>query len=102
MQVMDAAGNALVPKRYLDAHFDRLGVPLRVRPLLPVIKVVSSAGLVLGLKWRRLGAVTSAATVAYYVAAVGFHARAGDHPFVALPAALFGGTAVVGGVSYRR
>ena len=100
LQLADAVGNALVPDRILQPHFDRLRVPQRVRPLFPAIKVASSAGLVLGLKWRRLGVVTSVCTVGYYAAAVGFHLRAGDHPFVAVPAAAFGGSAVVALVTY--
>ena len=93
LQLADAIGNGLVPRRYLSAHLDHLGVPNRLRPALPVIKVAGSAGLVAGIKLPRLGALTAACLVGYYAAAVGFHVRAGDHPVVWLPAIAFGATA---------
>jgi hypothetical protein len=90
LQLADAAGNELVPRRYVEAHLDRLGVPRPVQAVLPAIKVVSSGGLLLGLRWPRLGAVTSSCLIAFYAAAVGFHLNAGDHPVVAGPAVAFG------------
>ena len=66
LQLADAIGNGLVPRRYLSAHLDHLGVPNRLRPALPVIKVAGSAGLVLGIKLRRLGAVTAATSLATF------------------------------------
>ncbi|MHB8467272.1 MAG: DoxX family protein [Acidimicrobiales bacterium] len=93
LQLVDAAGNALVPKRRVDAHLDHLRVPAPLRPALPAIKVLSSVGLVLGLNSPRLGTLTSAALVGYYAAAVGYHLRAGDHPALAVPAAVFGAAA---------
>ena len=38
MQLDDAIANGLVPRCYLNAHLDHLGVPNRLRPALPVIK----------------------------------------------------------------
>jgi hypothetical protein len=93
LQLADAIGNALVPRRCLSSHLDHLGVPHRLRPALPVIKVAGSAGLVVGIKLPRLGAATAAGLVGYYAAAVAFHIRAGDHPVVWLPAIAFGATA---------
>jgi len=93
MQLADAIGNELVPRRCLTAHLDHLRVPKPLRPALPVIKVAGAAGLVLGIKLPRLGALTAASLVAYYAAAVMFHACADDHPFVWLPAIAFGATA---------
>ena len=92
-QLADAIGNELVPRPYLMAHLDRLGVPDGLRPALPVIKVAGSAGLVLGIKSPHLGALTAACLVGYYAAAVAFHVRAEDHPGVWLPAIAFGATA---------
>jgi DoxX-like protein len=92
-QVVDALGNALVPRRYIDAHLDHLGLPPPLRPLLQVIKVGTAAGLVLGLRSPRIGAATSAALVAYYSAAVTFHVLSHDHPVIAAPAAACGGAA---------
>ena len=93
LQLADAAGNELVSRRIVETHLDHLRVPVRLRPVLPAVKVLSSAGLVVGLKSPRLGVLTSAALIAYYAGAVGFHLRAGDHPVLAAPAALFGATA---------
>ena len=88
-QVVDAIGNS-IPRRYVEAHLDHLGVPDRLRPALPVIKVTTAGGLLVGLKLPRLGALTSAALVAYYAAAVRFHMLSDDHPVLWIPAALFG------------
>ena len=91
-QVLDAIVNA-IPSRYVEAHLDHLGVPHRLRPALPVIKVTSSAGLLIGLRIPRLGALTAAGLVAYYAAAARFHLLADDHPVLAAPAAICGGIA---------
>src|SRR2546423_6402584 len=101
MQLADATGSEVVPRRYIRAHLDHLGVPERLRPALTPIKVASSVGLLLGNRWPRIGAVTSASLVAYYTAAIAFHVRAHDHPVVALPAALFGATAAAALFSRR-
>jgi hypothetical protein len=95
LQLADALGNRLVSQEFVSHHLDHLGVPQVLRPTLSPIKVASSAGLLLGLRLPRLGAVTSAGLVAYYAFAVGFHLRAGDHPVAALPAALLGASAAV-------
>ena len=100
LQLADAIGNELVPRRYLTAHLDHLGVPNRLRPALPVIKVAGSAGLVLGIKSPHVGALTAACLVGYYAAAVVFHVRADDHPVVWLPAIAFGATAAATLVAY--
>jgi len=93
-QVVDAIANE-IPRRYVARHLDHLGVPARVRPLLPVIKVSSAAGLVIGIKVPRLGALTAVSLVAYYAAAARFHLLAGDHPVMAAPAAAFGAAAAL-------
>lgn len=93
LQLVDVIGNELLPPGRLAAHLDHLGVPNRLRPALPVIKVAGSAGLVLGLRLPLLGAVTSGCLVGYYAAAAMFHLHAGDHPVVCLPAMAFGGAA---------
>jgi hypothetical protein len=98
-QLVDAIANELVPRRYVKAHLDHLGVPERLQSGLPVIKVASSVGLLLGTKLPRLGVMTSAGLVAYYAAAVGFHVLAHDHPVVSVPAAIFGASAAVALVS---
>lgn len=94
VQVLDAIGNE-IPRELVRRHLDHLGVPPRLRPALPLIKVASTAGLLLGLRSGRVAAVTSASLVAFYAAAVRFHLLAGDHPVVALPAAALGAGAAV-------
>lgn len=49
-----------------------------------------SGGLLLGLRWPRLGALTSAWLIGFYAAAIGFHLNAGDHSVLAAPAAAYG------------
>jgi DoxX-like family len=93
-QVVDAIANA-IPRRYVEAHLDHLGVPRDLRPLLPVIKVTSALGLLVGLKMHRVGAVTSAGLLRYYAAAAGFHLLADDHPLLAAPAAACGASAAI-------
>jgi hypothetical protein len=93
-QVLDVIGNA-IPRQFVKQHLDHLGVPEYLRPMLPVIKLSSSAGLVVGLRLPRLGALTSAALIAYYVAAARFHVLSGDHPVLAAPAAGLCGVAAV-------
>jgi hypothetical protein len=100
LQLADAIGNELVPRRYLTAHLDHLGVPNRLRPALPVIKVAGSAGLVLGIKSPHVGALTAACLVGYYAAAVAFHVCADDHPILWLPAIAFGSTAAASLVTF--
>lgn len=89
-QLLDAVGGWVVPSRYVQAHLEHLSVPTWLRPALGPIKVSGSAGLLLGLRSPKLGAVTSAGLVSYYAAAAAFHVVARDHPVVAVPAAGFG------------
>lgn len=88
IQVLDVVANMLISKGRVDAHLDHLRVPVRIRPLLSPIKLGSSAGLLVGLRVPRLGALTAAGLVAYYSAAMRFHIKAGDHPLLSVPAAL--------------
>ena len=95
VQVVDAIGNAILPRRCIKAHLDHLRVPDTMQRALPVIKLTTSAGLLVGLDTPWLGVLTSAALVGYYAAAVGFHMGAGDHPVLAAPAAVLAATAAV-------
>lgn len=90
LQLADAVGNQLVSRRYVEAHLDHLRVPRKLQQMLPAIKVLSSAGLMIGLRWPRLGVLTSACLIGYYAAAVGFHLNAPEHSALAAPAAAFG------------
>jgi DoxX-like family len=93
-QIVDVIANT-IPRRYVEAHLDHLGVPRNLRPVLPVIKVTSTFGLLLGLKKSRLGVVASAGLIAFYAAAVRFHLLTNDHPILAAPAAACGASAAI-------
>ena len=88
-QVADAVACA-IPLQYIKRDLDHIGCPEPLQRALPVIKAVSAVGLVGGLKMPRLGTLTCAALMAYFLAAVGFHVRAGDRPLRAAPAAAIG------------
>ncbi len=94
-QIVDALVGELAPRQLVQSHLDHLGVPTAVRPALGLIKVTASVGLVAGLKWPRLGVLTSACLVSYYSAAAAFHILSGDNPALAAPAAAFGAAASV-------
>jgi hypothetical protein len=89
VQTVDALASA-TPQTSSAARLDRLGFPRALRPLLPTIKVSTSVGLLVGLRWAPVGTVTSAALVAFYSSAIGFHRLAGDPPAAALPATAVG------------
>ena len=86
VQVADAVFNA-VPNQWLKDDLDHLGIPERLRFVFPVIKGSSAIGLVAGLRWPRIGRLTTSALVTYFVLAMGFHARAKDRAFRYAPAA---------------
>ena len=94
LQIADAIASA-TPQMSMAGRLDHLGVPGVLRPALPMIKVSTSAGLLVGLRQPWVGAAASAVLVAFYAAAVGFHGFAGDHAAVALPATAFGASAAL-------
>jgi hypothetical protein len=77
VQLGDAALNAFATE-WMKDDLGRLRVPWRLRPLFPVVKTASAAGLVAGLKWPRLGRLTANLLVVYFVLALGAHARVRD------------------------
>jgi hypothetical protein len=86
VQFGDAAFN-MIPTQWLRDDLDHLGVPEHLRFVFPVIKTASGFGLLGGLRWPGLGRVTAVALIAYFVAAMGFHARAKDEVLRYTPAA---------------
>jgi DoxX-like family len=86
VQLADAVFNA-IPSQWLRDDLDHLGIPQDLRVVFPVVKTASAAGLLAGLRWPSLGRVTAAALVAYFILAMGFHARAKDAPLKFVPAA---------------
>lgn len=68
----------LRPVPFIADCFERVELPRRLWPLMPVVKFAAAAGLVAGLWIPYLGLVTSACLVLYFVLAVGAHIRARD------------------------
>lgn len=94
VQVADGIFNA-IPTQWLREDLDHLGFPWRLRHVFPVIKVASAAGLLGGLRWPRLGRITSGALIVYFMLGTGFHLRAKDGPLRWWPAAaMFGWSAL--------
>jgi hypothetical protein len=86
LQTADLAVTQLSP-RYGDDHLDHLGVPVRLRQALPLVKTGAVAGLILSWRGRSLRRMVGATLVPYYAAAVTFHVLSQDPPTEALPAA---------------
>lgn len=84
-QALDAVVNT-VPSKWLDDDFARLRIPGSWRPIFPVVKGASSAGLLVGLRRRGVGRLTAACLVLYFILALGAHARVKDHPVRWAPA----------------
>ncbi len=101
VQLADAAFNA-VPNEWVKDDLDHLGFPEDLRFVFPVIKGASAVGLIAGLRWPRLGRLTGTALVGYFVAAMGFHARARDGVLRYVPAAAMLVWSARTAGSYRR
>jgi hypothetical protein len=86
VQIADGVFNA-IPTQWLKDDLDHLGVPYELRAVFPIVKGVSAAGLLAGLRWPSIGRATAGSLVAYFVVAMGFHARAKDGPLRFAPAA---------------
>jgi hypothetical protein len=86
VQLADAVFNAL-PIQWVKDDLDRLGVPEEMRFVFPLIKGGSAVGLLAGMRWRSVGRLTAVALIAYFVAAMGAHARARDALWRYAPAA---------------
>jgi hypothetical protein len=100
VQLADAAFNA-IPNQWIKDDLDHLRFPEDLRFVFPVIKSGSAVGLLLGLRWRSVGKVTAAALVAYFMAAMGFHARARDPLLKYVPAAGMLGWSLLALYAYR-
>jgi hypothetical protein len=78
------AGDAVfdtVAKRWVRDDLTRLQVPPEAVRVIVAAKSAATVGLLLGLRRRPLGLLTSACLVVYFVLAVGAHARAQDEPW---------------------
>lgn len=86
VQLGDAAFNAIA-KQWVADDMEHLGLPTGLRPVFPIVKSASVAGLLAGLRWPPVGRAASAGLVAYFLVALGAHARAKDEPLRHMPAA---------------
>ena len=67
-----------IPNGPIRKDLARIGVPPALCNALPAIKAASAAGIVLGIRRRPLGVLTSSMLVLYFLVAIGAHARARD------------------------
>lgn len=91
--VADVVWNVVLPKQWLAAHDERIGVQSGLRPWLLPIKVAAIAGILLGKRFPKFGALTALATAVYFVIATGYHVRAKDNLLGTAPAIVYGGAA---------
>jgi hypothetical protein len=98
----DLALNVLVPKEWLETNDDRIGVPAKLRPWLVPIKSAAVAGLLLGRRWPKFGALTAVATTLYFVVATGYHVRAKDNVLFTAPALIYGGAAARATLTFAK
>ena len=77
IQIGDAA-MCFKPVGFIAKCFADVGLPRALWPVMPGVKVAATVGLVAGLWVPYVGALTSAALVAYFVCAVSAHVRARD------------------------
>lgn len=85
-QAADAVGCA-IPIPPVAKSLDALGVPLRIRWMLPTSKAASAIGLLAAGRIPALARLTTAMLTVYFVLAVGAHVRARDRLVNAVPAA---------------
>lgn len=74
-------GDAIIclrPVAFIAACFERVQLPRRWWPVMPVIKFAAAAGLLAGLWIPYLGLVTSVCLVVYFLLAIGAHVRVRD------------------------
>jgi DoxX-like family len=70
------------------ADYARAGVPERWLTPLAFLLIAAALGLVAGIVWAPLGAVTACALVAYFAVAIGFHIRHADARHASTPTLL--------------
>ena len=93
VQLGDAVFDA-VATDWIRDDLERLRVPYELRRVFPIVKTASAAGLLAGLRWPRLGRLTTNLLVLYFLLALGAHARAKDKAVRYAPAAAMLGWSV--------
>lgn len=84
---VDAIGCAIeIP--FIMKSLDDVDVPVRMRPVFPVVKAAAAVGLASIIRFPGLARLTAGMLTLYYVLAVGAHIRVGNR-LKAVPAASF-------------
>lgn len=83
----DAVASA-IPIRYVADQMDTLGVPPRLRPLIPVVKAAAALGLLSVFRRPGLARCTTAALALYFAGALGIHAKVRNRAANVIPPAL--------------
>ena len=80
LAVIQAADAALCwkPVPFIAQCFRDVRFPERFWPLMTPLKLAAAAGLVAGLWWPPLAALTAGCLVAYFLVAIALHIRARD------------------------
>lgn len=73
-----AAGRKLSHREHVVASYARLGVPENRLNYLAMILLAGATGLVGGLWWAPVGIAAAIGVIAYFLAAIGAHIKAGD------------------------
>jgi hypothetical protein len=68
--------------------YARVGVPVERLSVLAAVLIVGVVGLAVGLAWPVIGVAAAGAFIAYFVLALGAHARHGDLEHAAVPAVI--------------
>ncbi|MEU8895119.1 DoxX family protein [Nocardia sp. NPDC048505] len=77
--VLVVSGRAkLVRDEEVTSTMVRLGVPLRLFPVLAALEFAGAAGLLAGIVYRPLGIAAAIGVVLYFLGAVAAHLRAKD------------------------
>jgi len=86
------AGDAVacaIPLPPIEKSLDTVGLPVNVRPVLPVVKAAAAIGLLSVNRFPALARLTTALLTLYFVCAVGAHIRVRDKVVNAIPAVSF-------------
>ncbi|MGV0742659.1 DoxX family protein [Mycolicibacterium sp. XJ870] len=88
IQAGDAVACA-IPLASITKSLDTVGLPPKIRWVLPVVKTASAVGLLSAGRYPALARLTTLLLTVYFTLALGAHIRVKDKPVNALPAAGF-------------
>lgn len=100
IQAGDAVACATLP--IIQDELARLGCPPWLRTTIPALKAASAVGLLAGRRRPWAGRLTTDALAAYFVCALGAHARVRDEPWRYVAAVGMLGIVLVARQAYRE